>query len=61
MVPFGAFVEVSDGFQDLVHPSELSSVPVVPEGVVQVDDQVVIVVTDIDNVRRRLSLSLRQA
>ncbi|MGX1541257.1 S1 RNA-binding domain-containing protein [Streptomyces adustus] len=61
LVPFGVFVEVADGVQGLVHLSELSSVPVVPEEVVQVDDQVVVVVTDIDNVRRRLSLSLRQA
>ncbi|MFE2582056.1 S1 RNA-binding domain-containing protein [Streptomyces sp. NPDC059378] len=61
LLPFGAFVEVADGIQGLVHLSELSPVPMtVPEEVVQVGDQVVVVVTDIDNVRRRLTLSLRQ-
>ncbi|MFB7091421.1 S1 RNA-binding domain-containing protein [Streptomyces sp. NPDC056296] len=41
---------------------ELSEAPVaVPEDVVQVGDDLMVVVTDIDRERRRLSLSLRRA
>ncbi|RMB86353.1 S1 RNA-binding domain-containing protein [Streptomyces shenzhenensis] len=62
LVPFGAFVEVADGIEGLVHLSELNSVPVAaPEDVVQVGDQLTVVVTDVDRERRRLSLSRRQA
>ncbi|MER5786922.1 S1 RNA-binding domain-containing protein [Streptomyces sp. NPDC001980] len=54
--PFGVFVQVADGLEGLVQLSELSSVPVaVPEDVVQIGDQLTVVVTDVDRVRRRLS------
>ncbi|MEV7392648.1 MULTISPECIES: S1 RNA-binding domain-containing protein [unclassified Streptomyces] len=40
LVPFGVFVEVADGIEEMVHLSELSSVPVAaPEDVVQVGDR----------------------
>ncbi|MGW4790638.1 S1 RNA-binding domain-containing protein [Streptomyces sp. NPDC004230] len=40
LVPFGAFVQVADGIEGLVHLSELSSVPVAaPEDVAEVGDQ----------------------
>ena len=62
LVPFGAFVRVSDGIEGLVHISELSGRHVeIPEQVVQVGDQVFVKVIDIDLERRRISLSLRQA
>ena len=62
LVPFGAFIRVSDGIEGLVHISELSGAHVeIPEQVVQVGDQVFVKVIDIDLERRRISLSLRQA
>jgi ribosomal protein S1 len=62
LVPFGVFVEVSDGIQGLVHLRELTWTPVeTPTQVVQVGDQVTVVVTAIDCERRRVSLSRRQA
>jgi len=62
LVPFGAFVKVADGIEGLVHISELSDQHVeVPEAVVNVGDQVEVRVIDVDSVRRRVSLSLKQA
>ncbi len=62
LVPFGAFVKVADGIEGLVHISELADRHVeVPEAVVNVGDQIDVKVIDIDTVRRRISLSLKQA
>jgi small subunit ribosomal protein S1 len=62
LVPFGAFVKVADGIEGLVHISELSDRHVeVPEAVVNVGDRIEVKVIDIDSVRRRISLSLKQA
>jgi small subunit ribosomal protein S1 len=62
LVPFGAFVKVADGIEGLVHISELAERHVeVPEAVVNVGDQIEVKVIDIDTVRRRISLSLKQA
>ncbi|MYQ86878.1 S1 RNA-binding domain-containing protein [Streptomyces sp. SID4936] len=62
LIPFGAFVQVTDGIVGLVHLQELAETPIeAPEEVVQVDDKVVVVVTGIDRERRRLALSRRQA
>ena len=62
LVPFGAFIRVSDGIEGLVHISELASRHVeIPEQVVQVGDQTFVKVIDIDLERRRISLSLKQA
>ncbi|MFJ3760964.1 S1 RNA-binding domain-containing protein [Streptomyces sp. NPDC090080] len=62
LVPFGAFVEVADGIEGMVHLSELSPGPVAaPEDVVRVGDELTVVVVDVDRQRRRLSLSRRQA
>ena len=62
LVPFGAFVRVSDGIEGLVHISELAGRHVeIPEQVVQVGDSTFVKVIDIDLERRRISLSLRQA
>ena len=62
LVPFGAFVKVADGIEGLVHISELAERHVeVPEAVVNVGDKVDVKVIDIDTVRRRISLSLKQA
>lgn len=67
VVPFGVFVEVADGIEGLVHLSELAVEPVEPvemadsvemacEGV-GVGDEIVVVVTEVDRVWRKLSLS----
>ncbi|GIF22392.1 small subunit ribosomal protein S1 [Actinoplanes tereljensis] len=62
LVPFGAFVQVDDGIEGLVHISELSGGHIEsPEQVVQTGDEVFAKVIDIDLERRRISLSLRQA
>jgi ribosomal protein S1 len=62
LVPFGAFVQVADGVEGLVHLRELTWTPVeAPSDVVQVGDEVTVVVTEIDRERRRLTLSRRQA
>ena len=62
LVPFGAFVKVADGIEGLVHISELAERHVeVPEAVVNVGDKIEVKVIDIDTVRRRISLSLKQA
>lgn len=61
LVPFGAFVRVTDGIEGLVHLRELASTPVEsPSDAVQAGDEVAVVVTEIDRERRRLSLSRRQ-
>ncbi|MGW6012826.1 S1 RNA-binding domain-containing protein [Streptomyces sp. NPDC055210] len=62
LVPFGAFVQVADGIEGLVHLSELAPAPVeTPDEVVQVADQVSVMVMEIDVERRRLLLSRRRA
>ena len=62
LVPFGSFVKVAEGIEGLVHISELADRHVeVPEAVVNVGDQIEVKVIDIDTVRRRISLSLKQA
>ncbi|MDP8969915.1 MAG: 30S ribosomal protein S1, partial [Actinomycetota bacterium] len=61
-VPFGAFVKVQEGIEGLIHISELAEAHVeVPEQVVKVGDSITVKIIDIDDVRRRISLSLKQA
>ncbi|WP_331741721.1 S1 RNA-binding domain-containing protein [Streptomyces sp. NBC_01006] len=62
LVPFGAFVQVADGVEGLVHLREMASTPVeAPEEAVRVGDAVSVVVVEVDREGRRLSLSRRQA
>ncbi|MEE8603600.1 30S ribosomal protein S1 [Euzebya tangerina] len=62
LVPFGAFVKVEDGIEGLIHISELADAHVEqPEQVVKVGDSATVKIIDIDDVRRRISLSLKQA
>lgn len=62
LVPFGAFIEVSEGIEGLAHVSELSDEHVeLPEQVVSVGDEVSVRILDVDIERRRVSLSLKQA
>ena len=62
LVPFGAFVRVEEGIEGLVHISELAERHVeVPDQVVGVGDDALVMVIDIDLERRRISLCLKQA
>ncbi|HWL64390.1 MAG TPA: 30S ribosomal protein S1 [Actinomycetota bacterium] len=62
LVPFGAFVELDDAIEGLVHISELAEHHVErPEDEVSVHDRVEVRIIDIDLDRRRISLSRKQA
>ena len=62
LVPFGAFVEVDDAIEGLVHISELADHHVErAEDEVSVHDRVNVKIIDIDLERRRISLSRKQA
>ncbi len=59
---FGAFVEVADGIQGLVHVSEISHKHVdKPSDVLTVGQKVKVKVLNIDPSKRRISLSIKQA
>ncbi len=61
LVPFGAFVEVDDAIEGLVHISELAEHHVEkPEDEVRVHDRMPVKIIDIDLDRRRISLSRKQ-
>ena len=62
LVPFGAFVRVADGIEGLVPLEELAWTPVErAQDVVEVGEEISVVATEIDRMRRRLALSRRQA
>ena len=62
LMPFGAFARVADGLEGLIHISELADERVAqPADVVTVGDAVRVRVVGVDDERRRLSLSIRQA
>jgi small subunit ribosomal protein S1 len=62
LVPFGAFVELGDGIEGLVHISEMARGHVeTPEQVTEVGQDVHVKVMDVDLDRRRISLSMRAA
>ena len=61
VVTFGAFVEIMDGVEGLVHISELAQHHVEnPREVVEPGQEVRVKVLEIDSERRRLSLSLKR-
>jgi small subunit ribosomal protein S1 len=61
-VPFGAFVQVGDGIEGLVHISEMAAHHVdLPEQVVTPGEELWVKIIDIDLQRRRISLSIKQA
>jgi small subunit ribosomal protein S1 len=60
LVSFGAFVEVAEGVEGLIHISELAEHHVeTPDEIVRSGDEVEARIIDVDAKRRRLSLSLR--
>jgi small subunit ribosomal protein S1 len=61
VVTFGAFVEILDGVEGLVHISELASHHVEnPREVVRPGDEITVKILEIDSERRRLSLSAKR-
>ncbi len=59
---YGCFVEIEDGVEGLVHVSEMdwTNKNVNPEKVIQTGDEVEVMVRDIDEERRRISLGMKQ-
>ncbi len=61
VVTFGAFVEILDGVEGLVHISELAQHHVEnPREIIQPGDEVKVKILEIDSERRRLSLSIKR-
>ena len=62
LVPFGAFVQVGEGIEGLVHISEMAIHHVeAPEQVVTPGEELWVKIIDVDLERRRISLSIKQA
>jgi len=59
---YGAFVEIEPGIEGLVHVSEMdwTNKNVNPSKIVQVGDEVQVMVLDVDEERRRISLGMKQ-
>ncbi len=62
MADYGAFVEIEDGIEGLVHTSEMdwTNKNVHPSKVVSIGEEVEVMVLDIDQPRRRISLGMKQ-
>ena len=62
LADYGCFVEIEPGVEGLVHVSEMdwTNKNVNPAKVVQVGDEVEVMVLDIDEERRRISLGMKQ-
>ena len=62
IVPFGAFIELGDNVEGLVHISEMAMKHIdSPNQVVSVGDEVKVKVMDVNTDRRRISLSMKAA
>ena len=59
---YGAFVEIEPGVEGLVHVSEMdwTNKNVNPSKIVQVGDEIEVMVLDVDEERRRISLGIKQ-
>ncbi len=59
---YGCFVEIEEGVEGLVHVSEMdwTNKNVNPSKVVQIGDEIEVMVLDIDEDRRRISLGIKQ-
>jgi small subunit ribosomal protein S1 len=62
LADYGCFVEIEEGVEGLVHVSEMdwTNKNIHPSKVVQIGDEVEIMVLDIDEERRRISLGIKQ-
>jgi small subunit ribosomal protein S1 len=59
---YGAFVEIEEGVEGLVHVSEMdwTNKNIHPSKVVQLGDEVEVMILDVDTERRRISLGIKQ-
>ena len=59
---FGAFVEIEEGVEGLVHVSEMdwTNRNIHPSRVVQIGDETQVMILDVDEERRRISLGIKQ-
>jgi len=62
LTDYGAFVEIEEGIEGLVHVSEMdwTNKNVSPSKIVQLGDEVEVMVLDIDEDKRRISLGMKQ-
>jgi len=62
IVDYGAFIEIEEGVEGLIHVSEMSWTKKVvnPAKILEVGDEVEAIVSELDMDQRRISLSLRQ-
>lgn len=62
LTDYGCFAEISEGIEGLVHVSEMdhTNKNVHPSKVVQVGDEIEVMILDIDEERRRISLGIKQ-
>jgi small subunit ribosomal protein S1 len=62
LTDYGAFVEIEAGIEGLVHVSEMdwTNKNVAPNKIVQLGDEVEVMVLEIDEERRRISLGMKQ-
>ncbi len=62
MADYGAFVEIEEGVEGLVHVSEMdwTNKNIHPTKILQLGDEVEVMVLDIDEERRRISLGIKQ-
>jgi len=62
LTDYGAFVEVEQGIEGLVHVSEMdwTNKNVHPSKVVALGDEVEVMILEIDEERRRISLGMKQ-
>ncbi|QJC29590.1 30S ribosomal protein S1 [Enterobacteriaceae endosymbiont of Plateumaris pusilla] len=62
LTDYGCFVEIAEGIEGLVHISEMdwTNKNIHPSKVVKINDKVEVMVLDIDEERRRISLGLKQ-
>lgn len=60
MMPFGAFAEVADGVDGLIHISQISLDKIAkPEDVLSIGEVVRVKITEVDDEKRKLSLSIK--
>ncbi len=62
LADYGAFVEIEKGVEGLIHSSEMSWVNknINPSSFLNVGDEVEVIILEIDNSKRRISLGLKQ-
>jgi small subunit ribosomal protein S1 len=62
LTDYGAFVEIEQGIEGLVHVSEMdwTNKNVYPSKIVQLGDEVEVIIIEIDEERRRISLGMKQ-